>query len=118
MKRRRHGRRAPLSLPRRRPLFEELERRRMLATDFGQIASALNSQLLGVQTRLTSALNSYQSGVVSSIPLVGHTLGSESQFVNRFNAALSSSLSSLGTPNSFTDSDIQNALASGPLLPF
>ena len=32
----------------RRPLFEELEDRRLLAVNFAQIGSALNSQLLGV----------------------------------------------------------------------
>jgi hypothetical protein len=90
----------------------------MLAVDFGQIAGALNSQLLGVQTRLTSTLNSYQSGIVSSIPLVGHSLGTESQIVNHFNSALSTSLARLGAPDTFTDSDIQTALASDPLLPF
>ena len=40
-----------------------------------------------------------------SIPLVGHTLGTESQIVSRFNGVLNSSLASLGAPDSFTDAD-------------
>ncbi len=102
----------------RRPLFEELEDRRMLATDFAQIGSALNSQLLGMQAQLTTSLNNYQSGAFSSLPFVGHSLGSATQIVTRFNSPLQSALASLGTLDSFTDSDIQNALASGPLLSF
>src|SRR3954468_14603 len=117
---RRRGRRVSGGLIgyRRRPLYEELEDRRMLATDFAQIGSSLNSQLQLVQTSLTASLNNYQSGAHSTLPFVGHSLGSASQIVNRFNSGLQSALASLGSRDTFTDSDIQNALASGPLLSF
>src|SRR5436190_20993680 len=63
--RRRHRAATP---PTRRPLFEELERRRMLATDFGQIAGALNGQLQTMQSAVTSSLNNYHSGAFSNLP--------------------------------------------------
>src|SRR2546423_14387064 len=72
----------------RKPLFEELEDRRMLATDFAQIGSSLNTQLQGVQTSLTASLNNYHSGAFSTLPFVGHSLGSASQIVSRFNSQL------------------------------
>src|SRR5436190_14457430 len=118
--RRRSSRRSAVGIGgrQRRPLFEELEDRRMLATDFAQIGSSLNSQLQGVQTSLTASLNNYHSGAFSTLPFVGHSLGSASQIVSRFNSQLQSAIASLGTRDSFTNADIQNALASDPLLPF
>ena len=97
-------------------LWEVLEDRRLLTTDFGQIAAALNGQLLGVQTQLTSTLNNYRSGSDSSLPLVGHLLGNASQIVTRFSTDLRNALSGLGSINNPSDSDIQNALASVPFL--
>src|SRR5215471_18690231 len=75
-------------LRRRGSFWEVLEQRRLLTTDFGQIASALNGQLLGVQTHLTASLNSYQSGAYSTLPYVGHALGNSAQIVTRFSSQL------------------------------
>lgn len=87
----------------------------MLATDFGQIAGALNGQLQTVQTALTASLNGYHSGAFSTLPFVGHSLGNAAQIVtnspNSFNTHLTNALAGLGTINSPTDSQIQNALS-------
>ncbi len=100
----------------RRPLFEELEDRRLLAVNFTNLASSLDSQLTGMQTQLTSTLNNYQTGPLSSIPLVGKSLGSAAQIVSSFSTQLKSGLAGLGTLSNPTDSQIQNALAGVPLL--
>lgn len=96
--------------------FERLEDRRMLSVDFAQVGVSLNTQLLGMQTQLTSTLNDYQSGAHSSLPMVGKTLGSSAQIVNRFNTELQGALTSLGTVTHPTNLQIQNALAVVPFL--
>ncbi len=120
MKRSGRRRRVAPSIIHRRPLFEELESRRMLATDFGQIASALNGQLQLMQTAVTASLNNYHSGAFSTLPFVGHSLGNAAQIVtnspNSFNSHVTSALAALGTIANPTDSQIQNALAGVPEL--
>ena len=69
-----------------------------------------------MQTRLTSGLNGYQSGPLSSIPMVGGSLGTASQIVSRFNTQLNTALASLGTLSNPTDVQIQNALSGVPQL--
>jgi hypothetical protein len=103
----------------RRPLFEELEDRRLLAVNFVNVGNLLDSQLLAMQTRLTSGLNSYQSGITSTLPMVGSSLGTASQIVSRFNTDVKNALASLGTSFTVTDqsiSQIQDALAGLPQL--
>src|SRR3954467_1711391 len=72
----------------RRPLFEELEDRRLLAVNFANLSNSLDSQLVSMQSRVTSGLNAYKTGTQSTIPLVGGSLGTASQVVNRFNMDL------------------------------
>ena len=103
-------------LHRRKLGFEELEDRRLLSVNFVNVANSLNSQLLGMQTQLTSALNNYHTGTESTIPIVGDSLGNAAQVVSRFNSQLQSALSVLGTLSNPSDSVIQNALANTPFL--
>src|SRR4051812_17077096 len=100
----------------RRPLFEELEDRRMLSVNFSNLANSLDSQLASMQSRVTSGLNAYKTGQQSTIPLVGSSLGTASQVVSRFNMDVKNALASLGTISNPTESQIQNALMSVPQL--
>src|SRR6478752_8583713 len=81
----------------RRPLFETLEDRRLLAVNFVNLSNSVDSQLAGVQSRLTSGLNNYKTGTESTIPLVGSSLGTASQVVSRFNMDVKNALAGLGT---------------------
>ncbi|HEX4412580.1 MAG TPA: hypothetical protein VH107_03060, partial [Lacipirellulaceae bacterium] len=117
-RRRRNGRRATGDVIgyRRRPLYEELEDRRMLAVNFVNVGNMLDSQLVDMQTRLTSGLNNYKTGTQSTIPLVGSSLGTASQIVSRFDGDVKNSLASLGSIAVTDDSisQIQNALSGVP----
>lgn len=65
------ARRTQVSLARRsffRPLrLEALEDRRVLSVNFSQVGAALDTQLLGMQTQLTTTLNNYQTGPGGSV---------------------------------------------------
>src|SRR4051812_22857952 len=101
----------------RRAAFEELEARRLLAINYVSVGSSLDGQLLQMQTRLTTALDSVITGATSKIPLVGNKLGTASQIVTLFNQQLKDGLSDLGTSATPTDAQIQSAL-SGRLSSF
>src|SRR4051794_35910153 len=72
----------------RRAGFETLEHRRLLAINYVNVANSLDTQLLSMQGRITTALNAFQSGVTSKIPIVGDKLGNAAQVVSQFNNQL------------------------------
>ncbi len=93
------------------PAFERLEDRAMLSINYVTAADSLDAQLEAMQSRLTSALNLFQTGPTSKIPIVGDQLGRASYIISSFRNELREGLEILGTSTP-TDTQIQSALKS------
>ena len=95
----------------RRASFEELETRHLLAVNYFHVAESLDGQLEAMQTRLTTALNFFQTGDTSKIPIVGDKLGYAADIVSSFGDELQLGLQDLGVLAVPTDLQIQTALS-------
>ncbi len=113
-KSRRRPRRRPAAsdLRYRRAAFEELEQRRLLSANYEHIANSLDIELLAMQGRIITALNTVQTGLTSQVPLVGNKLGNAAQFVSQFSQELKLGIADLGTDATPTEAEIQASLTS------
>lgn len=91
--------------------YEELEQRCLLAVNYFNVAESLDAQLDAMQGRLTTALNFFQTGGTSSIPIIGDQLGRASDVVSSFSDELRLGLQDLGVDATPTDVQIQTALS-------
>src|SRR3954470_1758401 len=95
----------------RRATFEELETRHMLAVNYFSVGESLDGKLDNMQGRLSTALNFFQTGMTSTIPIIGNQLGNAANIVSSFSGDLQLGLQDLGVSANPSDVQIQTALS-------
>ena len=110
---RRRATRRPVGADRRwrRPSFEELERRHLLSVNYFSVGESLDAKLDDMQGRLSTALNFFQTGTTSQIPVIGDQLGRAADIVSSFSDELQLGLQDLGVSANPSDLQIQTVLS-------